>query len=114
VATKTHLPLLRSVLLTINCKLAANIDESGLLAHFDQGRGGLCKDPVFVTDLVTILAQYMQKYAKLRAMVSKLQQEGPGAICLVLHPPVHHQTHMYSTAYAPNSDDVTVRKPTLI
>jgi hypothetical protein len=102
VATKTRLPRLRAVCFI---KLAANIDGSRLLAHFDQGRGGLCKDPVFVTGLVTVLDQHMQNYAKLRAMVSKLQQEGPGAICLALHPPIHYQRHMYSTAYIINSDD---------
>jgi hypothetical protein len=102
VATKTHLPLLRASCLI---KLATNIHGSRLLVHFDQGRGGLCKDPVFVTDLVTILDQYMQKYAKLRAMVSKLQQEGPGAICRALHPPIHYERHMYSTAYVAISND---------
>jgi hypothetical protein len=54
VAIKNYLPLLRTECMAV---LAGNVVETGLLAQFDRGHGALCKDPVFVTELTTILNQ---------------------------------------------------------
>jgi hypothetical protein len=77
VAIKNHLPLLRTDCMAA---LAGNIVETGLLAHFDRGHGALCKDPVFVTELITILNQnhvdLAGEYDKEHARVIAFQQNG--------------------------------------
>jgi hypothetical protein len=51
-----------------------------LLTHFDKGRGNLCKDPVFVTDLITlILKMHMQEVATLDKKINLMHAEATAA-----------------------------------
>jgi hypothetical protein len=82
VAIKYHLPLLRAV---CTAELATNIDGTGLLAHLDQGRGVLCRDPVFMTEVITTLHQKLvevnQNYNQLSHKYNEFHAEGAGEIC---------------------------------
>jgi hypothetical protein len=77
-AIKNHLPRMRAGLIA---ELADNIDGTELLEHFDQGRGALCKDPVFVTELVTILNEKSNKvFEGMKAANKNLNTRAPAAI----------------------------------
>jgi hypothetical protein len=82
VAIKNHLPLLRAACTT---ELATNIDGTGLLVHLDKGRGVLCRDPVFMTEVITTLHQKLvevnQNYTQLARKYNELHEEGAGEIC---------------------------------
>jgi hypothetical protein len=78
VAIKNHLPLLRA---TCAADFANNSEETRLLVHLDQGRSVLCKDPAFVSELITVLNQ---KHVSLAEMYHKeraaIKRDGPRLI----------------------------------
>jgi hypothetical protein len=76
-AIKNHLFSVRE---TCIIELAADIEGAGLLAHFDDGRGALCKDPAFVTELVATLSYKKGEHNKAQARIRRLQEEGPPAV----------------------------------
>jgi hypothetical protein len=84
-AIKNHLPRLRAVLIA---ELADDIDGAELFNHFDQGRGALCKDPVFVTELITILNEKSNKTFGVMDAANKnlinLNMRAPAKICNAL------------------------------
>jgi hypothetical protein len=64
--------------------MVADIEGAGLLAHFDDGRGALCKDPAFMTELVALLNFKQDDYNKTQARIRRFQEEGPTAILVNL------------------------------
>jgi hypothetical protein len=87
-AIKSHLLSLQE---TCTIELAADIDGAGLLAHFNYGRGVLCKNPAFLTELMSTMytqhktqnatnAAHIKQRAREHASVVRFQEEGPEAL----------------------------------
>jgi hypothetical protein len=88
VAIKNHLPRLK-VGCAFNLATNFSVNGTGLLADFDHGRGALCRDPVFVTEFVTILHQKFvelnQNYNQLAFKNHNLHTQGAATIRYALN-----------------------------